>query len=307
MFENTKAESLLFLKSIGLAPEPLLILQKLPKKEIFFDDLRKNGFKNGQEIGVRFSYTGIMEVPRSMGLFSFDEVYDFLKKYFRKGSAIIIHPFIKASYVGTLYFYENKLLINIIKSGIWEPMVGKNCDIFLIDDKKSKCFRYKKLRIVYEPKDKKLAKKIIEPLTKQEIKKLLKIFNDNQAILAQLDKFPNLILEFIITPKNKILGMELEHAGKNIDQKIPKEKDLLEINRYEDIKRWDKKKNLLLTLTIFRKDKDKFLHLINKIKHYKKAVFINYGLLSHPAILLREQGIKTYPYINNYEILNYKI
>ena len=136
MPENIKAESLLFLKSIGLAPEPLLIMESLPDKKDFFEKLKSSGFKNGQEIGVRFSYVGLMEIPRSVGLRTFDEVYQFIKKYFQVQSAVIIHSFILARYVGTLYFQNNKMIVNLVKSGISEPSVTKNCDIFLITDKK---------------------------------------------------------------------------------------------------------------------------------------------------------------------------
>lgn len=44
-----KIESLLFLKSLGLAPEPLLILDYLPQKEIFWEKLREAGFRPRQK------------------------------------------------------------------------------------------------------------------------------------------------------------------------------------------------------------------------------------------------------------------
>lgn len=304
----TKAESLLFLKSIGFSPEPLLIINKLLDRKTFFVKLKQAGFHDGQEIGVRFSYTGIMEVPRSMGLCSFDEVYGFIKKYFRKRSAAIIHPFIKASYVGTLYFFphKNEMLINLVKSGIWEPSIAKNCDIFLIGEKKAIVYRYKKQRIIYVPSGKKLMRKTIKPLTQKEIDYLIGIFLDYKPVLRKIKKFKDRILEFIITPGGKFVAMELEHIGKGIKYLPKKKLNLFKVKKYEDIADWDGQKDLLLTLTVYRADKEKFLRLINNIKPYKKEVFVEYGLLSHPAILLRENGITTNPCISDYEVLTFK-
>jgi len=304
-----KAESLIFLKSLGLAPEPLLIFDRLPLKDNLFTELKKAGFYEGQEITVRFAFPQIMEMPRSVILKSFNEVDAFIKKYFRKSSLIIIHPFVRALYVGTLYFAGQKIFINIIKSGIWEPSVAKNCDIFIFEKDKVVIYRYKKPRITYWPQGRRLEKKIINPLDKKEIENLSKIFFQNKDILFSIKKFPKMILEFIITPAQKLIGMELEYPkGKNlfIPPQSPSE-NLKIIKRYKDIEKWDRQKDLLLSITVFRRDRDKFLDLVKKIKPFKKEVFVEYGLLSHPAILLREQGINTKPYMADYEIIKHQI
>jgi len=115
-----------------------------------------------------------------------------------------------------------------------------------------------------------------------------------------------MILEFIITPENKLVGMEMEHTTRGIKYPAKKGIGLFEVERYKDVKKWDHKQNLLLTLNVYREEKNKFLDLINKIKPYKKEIFVEYGLLSHPAILLRESGIATKPYISDYEILTFE-
>jgi hypothetical protein len=93
----------------------------------------------------------------------------------------------------------------------------------------------------------------------------------------------------------------MESISRGVDYSAIVEDNFFPIKSYDDIKKWDKKSDLLLTLTVYRKDKDKFLKLIDEIKKYKSEVYVEYGLLSHPAILLREVGLATKPYLKDYE------
>lgn len=304
MSKSIKIDSLIFLKSLGIAPEPLLFIEKLPCPEEFLKKLKKAGFNKNQKIIIRFSGEGIMETPRMTVFNNFNKIYDFIKMNLNSEKIAIIHPFIEARYVGTIYFYRHKILINLIKNNIWDPSVAKNCDIFSIQNKKAIIYRYLKERIVYFLQDNQLKKQRIKPLKNKEIDKLLIIFNRQDFIFDNIKKFKNIILEFIISPDDKFYGMEMEYSNKPTKLPFSKINNFFSIKNYKDIKKWDKKQKLLLSIDVFRQDKDKFLQLIEEIKPYQKEVFIEYGLLSHPAILLREQGINTKPYIKDYEIIN---
>jgi len=298
---GTKAASLLYLSKLNLSPSPLLILDQIPPENGFVNLLKEAGFNDEQKIGVRFSYAGLMELPRSKGLAGFDKIYAFVQKYSRSNAVTIIHPFVDASFVGTFHFETNgSFLFNLVKSEIWEPSVTNNCDIFLINDKK-KVLRYKKARFIYIPTDEVIKKEKIEPLTQEEIEYLVGIFEKYKIRLKNLRKLKDLITEFIITPSGKMVCMEMESISRGVDYSAIVEDNFFPIKSYDDIKKWDKKSDLLLTLTVYRKDKDKFLKLIDEIKKYKSEVYVEYGLLSHPAILLREVGLATKPYLKDYE------
>ncbi len=301
---GTKAASLLYLSKLNLAPSPLLILNKIPPENGFINMLTESGFSEQQGIGVRFSYAGLMELPRSKGISGFKEVYKFVQKYSRPEAITIIHPFIEASYVGTFHFEaDGSLLFNLIKSEIWEPSVANNCDIFIINEK-NKVLRYRKDRFIYIPSDGDITKEKINPLSREEIDYLLGIFEKYKIRLKDLRKLKDLITEFIITPAGKIVCMEMESISRGVDYSAIVEDNFFSISSYDDIKKWDKKSDLLLTLTVYRKEKDKFLKLIDEIKKYKKEVYVEYGLLSHPAILLREAGLATKPYLKDFEEIN---
>lgn len=298
---GTKAASLLYLSKLNLSPSPLLILDKIPPENGFVNILKEAGFSERQRIGVRFSYASLMELPRSKGLIGFDNIYEFIQKYSRSEAVTIIHPFVDASYVGTFHFEaDGSLLFNLVKSEIWEPSVANNCDIFLINEK-NKVLRYKKDRFIYIPSDGGIRKEKIEPLSREEIDYLLGIFEKYKIRLKDLRKLKDLITEFIITLSGKIVCMEMESTSRGVDYSAIIEDHFFPIKSYDDIKKWDKKTDLLLTLTVYRKDKDKFLKLIDEIKKYKNEVYVEYGLLSHPAILLREAGLATKPYLKDYE------
>src|SRR3989344_3560522 len=76
---------------------------------------------------------------------------------------------------------------------------------------------------------------------------------------------------------------------------------LLQVQEFSDLASWDKKQDVLISLKLGRDISPSFLPLLSEIKKHKTFVYVKYGLLSHPAILIREQGLETKQYFYDYE------
>lgn len=100
----------------------------------------------------------------------------------------------------------------------------------------------------------------------------------------------------------------MKHLSKKINLKNLNLKENLEIRKIEkenDFNRWDKKRDVLFTCRGDKQNVNLFINLAKKIKRYKKEVFINYGLLTHPAIILREMGFNVLQYCKNYHLYHF--
>jgi hypothetical protein len=297
-----KAESLLFLKEKGFFNSPLLILKKLPRIEEFKDILKLEGFKDGEELAVRFSSSDVCNLPRSIILESFEQVYKFVQENIQEGIFPIIHKFFMPAFSGTLLKLNNEIKIDLI-NGAWEPDSANNCDFLIIKDEAAKIyFLDKEKECLFVNKNKLERRKIKN--SKEEIIEIFKI------ILSKLETFnfeQGFLYEFIITPERDFVIMEFkdfkqDKANYNLNQL-----DLHEISEVKDLESWNKKKDILLSMIVERENELDFFKVIEKIKKHKDKVYVNYGLCSHPCIILREFGITPILYLSEHYEINLDI
>ncbi len=76
--------------------------------------------------------------------------------------------------------------------------------------------------------------------------------------------------------------------------KIEDEENLTVISSREDLLRWDGG-NILLKIDLKRGEEVLMKEYVSFLKKSNVKVFVSFGILSHPSILLREMGIEVYP------------
>src|SRR3990172_2280549 len=243
-----KAYSLKVLKEEGLFKEKLLILEALPSREEFFQLLKKQGFKDGQKIFVRFSHPKkSVFLPKKL-LEDFDSIYNFASGNYSSGLAVIVHDYIQGKYGGTISRYGDELIMEFVESG-WNSDYAVNIDTAIFTETESTWYLYKGERKVpvYE-EGKGVTVKTVTQLDDETVQKLF-----------------------------------LEIKGK-----------------------LGKVTKLLISIPAAEDRADKLMQVIHKIKDKVDTVFIGYGVLSHPAILLREAGIRVERKLSNYRVLKLK-
>jgi len=67
------------------------------------------------------------------------------------------------------------------------------------------------------------------------------------------------------------------------------------INTIEDLRQWNGEGDLLLKLNMKRGEEELLREYIPHLKKAEGKVFVEFGILSHPAILLRELGVNVAP------------
>jgi predicted phosphodiesterase len=75
------------------------------------------------------------------------------------------------------------------------------------------------------------------------------------------------------------------------------------VSTKNDLSRWDGRKPILLQLTTARGAERDLHQLLEHLPKNQDQIYISFGLLSHPAIVLREYGLKPVPLYSTHEII----
>jgi len=292
-----KAYSILLLKKNNLFNNKLLIITKFPTKNYFKEQIMQSKFNLEKGIFVRMSskYTSI-KLPKGK-FYSIDKAYRFLKDNYKKGLTIIIHKHLKGKFGGTLTKYKGRLIMEFIK-GNWNADYSINPDIIEFSRKGpilSSFYNRRRKTAIIKGED--IYHINIEPLNDIECKKIIKAMNKNlNKIYRILNKDDFNSIEFFIDSKYEFVPFELQCMRK-LSYNLRKEGDILkksffEVKSVDDLKEWDGNGEILIDIECDIDRAEKLLKIIENLKGEVMKVYVKYGLLSHPSILLREAGLK---------------
>ncbi len=299
-----KAYSLEILKDQGLFDEKLYIsADKLSKKELVHN-LQKAGFQDGEKMFVRFSSPDTsIKLPKK-GCNGFDTLYRFVNEQTKKDLVLIVHSFILGKYGGTITRVGDELVMEFIKGG-WNADYSINVDTVTFKDGLSKWYVYQGHRTVPYVVNGQVIQKRIGPLERKTIQKIF------SSVSPQIGKITKLLdnefnsLEFLIDSNYCLKPIELQNIA-TVDHQLKINKcpdKVFELKTPHDLKRWDRTTDLLISIPADMDRADELLLVIKEIKNFVSHVYINYGILSHPAILLREEGIKVERKMSNYRLM----
>jgi hypothetical protein len=160
-------------------------------------------------------------------------------------------------------------------------------------------------RVIDENKS--IYKKNFPPLELEEIRHIRKIIENRlEKIKLLTEYFYPLICEFHIDFQDSLAIMEIrnEFYLKNWMRPIKYFLQTKKVSTVSDIKKLKKGDNVILDISLSREEtRECFYEIINALKKVGiSTVYVKFGLLSHPAILLREHGIRPIPIFKNYKI-----
>ena len=292
-----KAASLLYLQELGLFQKKMFVLPKLISEDEFFSLMEKNGFKD-IAFGIRFSpKSPLLGIKSKHNITSWQEGYRFFRDHLYQGAAII-QEHTDPKYMGTLHFGDEKITVNLVP-GTWASSAWDSCDIMEIGEKID-YYRYMVEREALYGSAAGFVPRKVAPFTIIQVQQFIDLFKGLLPKLEQLFK-KGRMLEFIIDRDLHFLGMEFKESADDVTF-LPKQapEQLFVIKDFSDLAFWDKKQDVLISLKLGRNISSEFLPLLSEIKKYKSSVYVKYGLLSHPAILIREQGLETKQYFSDY-------
>lgn len=301
-----KAYSLKLLKEEGLFEGNLYISRTLPEKVQFFNELKEVGFSDGEEYSARTSHPSqSVKLPRKICT-SFQEIYDFYKENLGSDKTIVIHNLIHAKYGGIISLIEGELVLEL-SEGDWNIDYVRNKDTAIFGDTESTWYLYKDKRSVQYVDVDEVKTKTIEPLDDASVKKIFDGLKPKLAGLRSLLSDEYNSLELFVDRELKIKPLQLSNVETGFSglRTNNSSEELFEVKTPHDLKNWDKKTKLLLSIPASVDKADALMSVISEVKKYTNIVYISYGVLSHPAILLREAGIVVERRISNFRVVKF--
>jgi hypothetical protein len=276
---------------------------RLFEPETSIDEIEKNlGEMEATDRGftVRFSYKNALNLPR--GFFKTpQECLDFIKKE-RNDYAIIIQEYTRLINSFELYDDGNVSYLQVLP-GIWEVDATEAPDIVQEKAGELTIWRFRQPREAKLINDKnKFYKEKRDPFTFSQLKefyKKLESYKDRLEIVRK--KFNPLFCHFYEDDQGRFCFINLRNVGGvPINEGSPSAFHV--VKGISDIETWDGNLPILFDVQTERDDDTPLIETIKALRNKEiKSVFVNYGILSHPAILLREAGVQVQQSYQLYE------
>lgn len=290
----SKAESMEWFYNNGLFKNPLKVYDFNNINNLYENIC--NDFDFSEAITVRFSLGNEINLPRGF----FDNSNDLnnwlLSLNIDKNYKVIVHTYIKVRRSFELLLDNDKFLLEHIP-GMWESDNKLNPDVMFSDENTLKTWVWNKkregLKINGEKSD----------LDKYEV-----VLSENILVEWQLKLnkiLPILRLKFkkdlplnfhFVEDENSEWSFLNIRDGFELQSPEIKQSNTHIISNKNDISGWDGKKPLQLQLSTERGHDLDLIEIIKQLPLVKnKNIIVDFGLLSHPAMILREFGYNLIP------------
>ncbi|QEQ96524.1 PEP/pyruvate-binding domain-containing protein [Neptunomonas concharum] len=291
-----KSSAMQYFKSSGWFDPELALFSP----DLSLDDIEKKMAdfpSNERGITVRFSYKGNLGLPRKFCK-SKQEAIGFIKRLWNGKWSCIVHTYMTITNSFELWIDDNDYILEHLP-GLWESDSKSPPDcIHDFNDELSISLSKSSRDIIDESVGGIRSKISIPPIrretadswVKQIAPYLVKIRSDFKESLP-------LNFHFVEDEDGKWNFLNIRIAGE-IENFSGGVYSLFSINTYDDFKKWNRKDNLLIRMTPDRGDEIN----LSKIKKYVPVgtlLFVEFGVLSHPAMVLRELGYKVKRFISS--------
>lgn len=291
----------------NMFPKKVLLLEAhLSLKEIK-ERLYDTKF-DGDVLTVRFSYKNQIGMPRAF-IHGKEEAFDFIKKNWTRECALIIYDDICVQDSYEVYMDDEKTILEHVP-GMWESDSKLLADFIVAYKDYAEFWR------VEEPREAKFedylgsSKRVVPPFSREE---LIEEWEQLQIYIDKIKRIGNLQypinLHYVRDNRRRIYFLNLRKA-KYITNFCAYGKKAYSIKSSRDFEKWDGYTPLLICPDLNRGEEIFIMEMIPFLKKVSVPILVDFGILSHPAIMLREMGINVTPRFmchDNFKSSNYKI
>lgn len=292
----TKSESMRWFYKVGLFKEKLKIYL-FQTKEVLYKNILDD-FDFEKTITLRLSYKNMVNLPRYF-FRTKNELKQVLEQINIPKSErweIIVHEYLNVRRSFELLLNKDYLLLEHIP-GMWESDNILNPDVIYSDNKNVKTWVWgeerENLKFADSPENYNYYQKITIDDTLVDWQTKL-----NCVVCILREKFKSdLPLNFhFVEDDTQDWSFLNIRKGFDILQVKTVQIESHVISSISDVVNWDGVKPLHLKISSQRKNEEELLDIIQKLpRNIDDDVIIDFGLLSHPAILLREFGYNVVP------------
>lgn len=278
-------EALFFPKDRPFADIRLDLLRKMPNSPVTVR------FSCGNDIGLpRF----FAETPK--------EAINKIEALKQDDWSIIVYPSIDVKESYELYMDQEKTVLEYVP-GMWESdshlladttvLIGNSLKLWLSQGKR--VAKYENSQGVWteyvRPTDKNVAIK--------RFQKMFPIISSLRNIFQ--NDFP---LNFHFVSDGERISFLNCRLSKEINCSLHNGNNFFEIRNISDCEDWNGQPAILFCPDLRRGEEATILEFIPFLKNAGVPVYVKFGILSHPAIMLREFGITVHPYFHNHRFYN---
>lgn len=253
---------------------------------------------------VRFSKQNDIGLPRIFAT-SPNEAVDQICKIKHAEWSVIAYQSINVEESFELYLDKEKIILEHVP-GIWESDSILMADIALLTEKNSNLWLVNEFRTAKYEDCTGVRMKRVEPMSLETACNYVgKIFSQVKNLRQILDQ--KLPLNFHFVSDGSCTYFLNCRLSSRINWTDYSDNALYTIHNMSDCAGWDGKKAILFSPQICRGEEHSLAEFVPFLKRSNVPIYIDFGILSHPAIMLREFGIHVQPRLlqhNHYNLIN---
>lgn len=286
-----KAEAMEKFSKKGLFPKKLLIIE--PGRNL--DEIRTR-IEEAKELRgaltVRYSCGKELGLPRGF-LEDKAAVMTFINNTYNTAWTIILHESICVCHSYELYIDKEKTILEHVP-GMWESDSKIATDVWIFRGNQVTAYASGYVRNAkYESAGTSYYRQV-EPYSEYEMKEIAeKVHFYIQTIKEDGDLIKGNNLHFVEDEKGLYYFLNYRNI-QTVSECVMLEQEVTVINTLEDFSEW-RGGDVLLKIDLKRGQEVLLEQIVPLLKKTNAKVFVEFGILSHPAILLREFGIEIFP------------
>lgn len=286
-----KADAMKKFQKMGLFEGTLVVLEPgCTKKAV--EGALKNTPGLDSRITVRYSCAGELGLPRCFADGK-TQAQAFISSTWKPEWATIIHESIDVRNSFELYMDEDKAILEHIP-GMWESDNTLCTDLWIYQGHQVTAYAASGVRQAKYEDAQSITHQAVEPYTEADMRRVaIETFPYIERLWNKWPARNGDNFHFVRNGEGKFFFLNYRRTME-IPQLQEGSEDLLTITCKEDLKKWNGE-SLLLKINMNRGEEAIIKEYVPFLKKNWAKVYVPFGILSHPSILLREMGIDVYP------------
>lgn len=275
----------------GWFSKPAMFIEPQSELKEFIWKLNRVDWGDGC-LTVRFSHKNEIGLPRAFVKDS-REAAHFLQEVWRPEWFGIVHVYIKVKASFELYVAGEHAVLEHMP-GIWESNNQEPPDVVIMRGEIVQVMAVCKSRVANYVSHVGTSEISVSPTQRQSFEKWsVKMRGYVDAIRAIFDGNLPLICHFVEDERGAWQFLNIRRTGE-ITNAVARAAQFHIIREVSDFESWNRKDPLLLQITVER-GREKDISQVAEMIPSGQTVYVDSGILSHPAIVLRELGIRVTP------------
>jgi len=287
-----KADAMREFHHLGLFPNKLLIIKAGECIAEIIKQVNEYDFRDSK-ITVRFSCENKIGLPRFFAK-NKNEAIDFIEKNYCNQWATIVHESIEVTNSYELYLDHQKCILEHIP-GMWESDSQIDADVWIYDKNKVQSYTCSRERTAKYENAIGTKYKNVSPYNYEQIVAIAqKMYYYIYLVQKKIMYDEPMIFHFVTNSIGDVFFLN-KRKSTPIIINTKTYTIMHEVRNKSDLLKWDGKTDILLKINIKRGEEFLLKEFVPFFEKSDAQIYVEFGILSHPAIMLREMGICVLP------------